>query len=59
MLSTDPSTTLSYSAVFLISLTSLRPGLLTLSSSVALLLLLKVARLRIHCVATALSSPIL
>ena len=50
---------LSRSAVWLISLASLRPIFLALCSSVTLLLRLMMSRLRIYCVSIALSSPIL
>ena len=59
LLSTDATSSLSSSTILLIRLTSLRPGLLALSSSVALLLWLMVARLRIHGVAITLSSSVL
>ena len=59
LLSTDASSSLSSSAVLLVSLPSLRPRILALSSPVALLLWLVMSRLRIHRAAIALSSPIL
>ena len=59
LLSTDATSSLSSSTILLIRLTSLRPGLLALSSSVALLMWLMVSRLGVHGVAITLGSSVL